>query len=103
MKKLMIGLCLLVALVSVAQAYLVPNNVETIKAMMKSMPGLTSPFGYDWDGSHPEKACCFKGVYCLPYAKDGQACDQVAEPQVIDRLYVHASQTLYYLRIQHAI
>jgi Leucine-rich repeat (LRR) protein len=87
MKKLA-GLFLLAALVSVAQAYLVSSNVETIKAMMKSMPGLVSPFGYEWDASNPDKACCFKGVYCLPYEKNGQACDAVVEPQVIYRLHL---------------
>jgi hypothetical protein len=85
MKKLA-GLFLLIALVSVAQAYLVSSNVEVIKSMMKVMPGLVSPFGYDWPIDNPDKACCFEGVFCTPSEKDGQECDQVVEPQVIDRM-----------------
>ena len=95
MKKLA-GLFLLIALVSVAQAYLVSSNVEVIKSMMKVMPGLVSPFGYDWPIDNPDKACCFEGVFCTPSEKDGQECDQVVEPQVIDRMYVQASlRSLY--------
>ena len=87
MKKI-IALVVLVAIVSVAQAYLISRDVEVVKAMMKSMPGLVSPFGYEWDERNPDRACCFESVSCRPYAKDGQACDQVTEPQVIDSLYV---------------
>jgi hypothetical protein len=63
--KTVCALLAILALASAALAVMPPNDVEGIRGLMKSIPGLTNPFGsFKWDKDHPENACSFKGIMC---------------------------------------
>jgi Leucine-rich repeat (LRR) protein len=62
----------LLAIATTANAFLVQRDVEVIKSMMVSMPGLTRPeLNYKWDPKHPEQACSWKAVVCYPEDPNG--------------------------------
>jgi Leucine-rich repeat (LRR) protein len=54
-----------ISLALVAQADLSTHEATAIRALIKAVPGLTSPLGVThWDPATPEKACGFIGVTC---------------------------------------
>jgi hypothetical protein len=84
MKKVA-ALCMLLAFIASAQAYLNAKDVQVVAAMMRSMPGLVDSGSHPWDPAHPENACCFKYVACLPIQNK---CLGVATEQHIDHIII---------------
>ena len=70
--KSIVAFAVLLAIATTANAFLVQRDVEVIKSMMVSMPGLTRPeLNYKWDPKHPEQACSWKAVVCYPEDPNG--------------------------------
>jgi hypothetical protein len=65
--KLFLGFIAYLALFIAVQAGIPAEEVESMSALMRAMPGLTNPIGeIRWKINHPELACCFRGVICSP-------------------------------------